>query len=259
MNILQKLGLFPRKALHGAFNPRSLELSYARPGNIFTKMFDGSLGRLAKGDAFGYGQYTAQYPPGNTFAPGMGQQITQPRWQEKTYTDNSTTLLTPFDTVQVSGVGGYVEAAGLIPAGKVFVCRAFRIFPKTSVGYGTTGAIAAISAANDIQLLMFNGTFELIVQAKQFIRVPLYMLPSGIGIPTGVAAAGTYTATAREVFSVSSWGVADPRGVFTLPDVLVFEGNTNFNINLAWASAQDLTANVVISTIMDGQEVRTVQ
>lgn len=261
MDLISKIGLYPLKLLKNAFNPKALMSAFARPANstVFIRMPDGSFVRPAElADAFGIGQYIPPSTVGNTFMDGVAQRITQPRWSELLYTDNSTTILNPFSTLQ-TGISGNSEQAGAFPAYKNFVLRAIRQFVKVAVGVGTTATVAAMVPANDISLLMFNGTFELVVQSKSYLRVPLYMLPSGIGLPSAVAATGTYTPTAREVYTISGWGVADPRAVFSMPDVLEFKQLTNFIVNLAWATAVDLTGNQTISTIFDGHEDRTVQ
>lgn len=268
-NLISKLGLFPLAEAAAAYNSQAIENVYAKADNIhaFVKDVDGNLHRPGRGFS-GIGAYRGQQglfsgysvPDMNLLNQAFGtteftgqQIIGKARWSEQTYVDNTTTSLSPFSTVQ-SGVPGNTELAGTIPNQLFFIIRCIKIYVETGASYQTTGAVA--TAFNDIFLLTNNATYSLQVLRKTYLTIPLYMLPSGIGM-TGVLA--TADTTNHATWAYATHGLPDPRSVWTLTNPLMLYQQTSYQVTLAWEAAQDISGNTVISTIHDGQEIGPIQ
>lgn len=171
-----------------------------------------------------------------------------------TYTDNVTTLLTYFTAVRATLDLGNMELAGTLAHPKAFICRAIRVFFKTQIALATT---VATSVRQDIALLINNGFAQMTVGNKNYGTWPLNALPSGSGVVGEVGGAGAEAVDEFAEYAQS--GVADPRAVYTLSQPLMIDPQINFNFTLQWAAAQNLSANVDIMVMLDGELLRPVQ
>lgn len=254
------LGLYPRKLETAAFNPNGLHAAFARASNAYHAPYRDAEGSLHIKDPFGFlGGYQVPLPDdlkmkaGTVYPTGM-QLITQPLWDQKTYTDNSTTSLSFFNAV-TSGITGNMDLAGAISFPKSFIIRTIRFVPQISNSFTSTGGVVGV-AWNDISLLVFNSYHTLNVLSKQYLRIPSFMLPSGTGLGN-TAAAGTFTAEAQIV--AGNFGIADPRATYTLLDPLWLETQVGFTYTVTWSAAQQISGNQTLTVVMDGQMIQPVQ
>ena len=237
-----------------AFNPKAFDQAFARPSYI--RHADGTIETK---DGFGFlGGYQVPLPDelkqkaGTIYPQGM-QLVTQPLWDgSNTFTTASTTLLTFFSTAQ-SGIGGNLVTAGLLAFPTSFIIRAIRFIPQIVTSYQTTAAV--VNAANDIGLLIFNGYFTLGVLSKEYLRLPLFMLPAGAGVWSAIAGNSTAPAFA----GVASNGVPDPRSIWTMLDPLWLETQVSFTATATWNGTQATAASPKIFLVFDGQKIQPVQ
>ena len=265
--LVRRLGLVPLNEQKNAYNPAAIAAAYAKADNAHVWHTDENGNRFRLGEGFGAfdrsnGLFSGYAVPdmsllmqafGTTQLTGQ-QIIGKARWSETTYTDNSTTQLSPFSTVQTGSVTGNTELAGTIPNQLHFIIRAIKINVETGASYQTTGAVA--TAFNDIFLLTNNAIYTLQVLRKVYLQIPLYMLPAGVGISGVLASADT---TNHATWAYATHGLPDPRAVWVLTNPLLLFQQTSYQVTLAWEAAQDISGNTVISTIHDGQEIGPVQ
>lgn len=178
------------------------------------------------------------------------------RYDTKTYTDNTTTLLNFFDAVNVGNrFLSNMELAGQFPAPQVFdihglFCDLWPVAGPVSTSATTVGSL------NDIALLLQVGNpiWTLTLQQKKYGPYPLASL-HGIGGPTGaVFAAGTAGAVADLQYAKNDNGSGwNYNGSITIP------AQTAFQFNVEWEAAQDLTQDWKVRISMTGKMSRAVK
>ncbi len=258
MNIFKKFGVYPKKLVEGAYNPRALEAAFAKFSNASLSKFRDPDGSIRLADNFGFGGYSVPLPDelkakaGTIYPTGM-QLTTQPLWFRQSYVSGTTTQLSFFNAT-AAGIAGNMDLAGALSFPKSFIIRAIRMVPQllTAVSATTTLTIWV-----DLQNIGYTSFHTLRVLDKEYLRIPSFMLPSGAGIGTPAAAA---TFTAPLSITVGNWGTADPRSIFTLLDPLWLETQVSFTYTIDWAAAVTLVAgNSNIFVVFDGQVIRPVQ
>lgn len=259
-SIRRTLGLVPKKLVESAFNPTAVHAAFARAANATHASYRDADGSLHFKDPFGFlGGYQVPLPDdlkmkaGTVYPQGM-QLITQPLWDQKTYTDNSTTSLSFFNAV-TSGITGNMDLAGAISFPKSFIIRTIRFVPQISNSFTSTGA-AVVPVWDDLSALVFNSYHTLNVLSKQYLRAPSFMFPSGTGLGN-TAVAGTFTAAAT--VAAGNFGIADPRATYTLLDPLWLETQVGFTYTVTWSAAQNISGNQTLTVVLDGQMIQPVQ
>ncbi|MCI0619257.1 hypothetical protein L0244_40320, partial [bacterium] len=58
MNIFKKFGVYPKKLLEGAYNPRALEAAFAKMSNASLSPYREKDGSIRMADHFGFGGYS---------------------------------------------------------------------------------------------------------------------------------------------------------------------------------------------------------
>ena len=170
----------------------------------------------------------------------------------KTYTDNSTTTLNFFDSTNVgNGFLSNMEAAGQFPAPQVFNVHGIFADLWTALPVSTSATVDG--NINDFYLLMFVGTpvWTLTLQQKKYGPYPLCTL-HGLGSPNvmGWSSDGAEILQAVSNDRSPGWNY---NGSITIP------AQTSFQFNVAWAAAQNTTANWLIRISMSGKLSRAVK
>jgi hypothetical protein len=174
-------------------------------------------------------------------------------YSTKTYTDNSTTRLTFFDSVENDKTLSNMETAGALPDPQFMIvhyvtCDILRE-PTTAAG-GVDGAI------NDIELLLKatgRAIFTFKMSNKDYGPFPLTLCHS-TGGATGVVA-GTFTA--EEQIQQANNGIPGSGG-FPFGGALVIPPKVGFSVVLEVAAAVNLTADVRIRMGLAGVLYRRV-
>lgn len=176
-------------------------------------------------------------------------------YDQKTYTDNSTTTLNFFDSTNVgNSFLSNMELAGQFPAPQVFDIHG--IFCDAWTASPVSTSATTVGNLNDLALLMYVGTpvWTLTLQQKKYGPYPLAAL-HGLGGPTGsVFAAGTAGAVADLQYSRN-----DPSPGWNYNGSITIPAQTAFQFNVSWAAAQDLTADWKIRIAMTGKLSRAVK
>jgi hypothetical protein len=237
-----------------AFNPRAFDAAFAR----FSHRRDAE-GNYRIGDRFGFGGYQVPLPDelkmkaGTIYPQGM-QLVTQPLWDgSNTFTTASTTALSFFATAQ-SGIAGNLVTQGQLPFPTSFIIRAIRFLPQVVIS--TTNATTVVGVVNDISLLIYNGFHTLAVLSKEYLRLPLFMLPGGAGV--GGTAIGA-TLTASQHIDIANHGMPDPTAIWTLLDPLWLETQVAFVSTATWNGTQATQSSPKIFLVYDGQRIQPVQ
>ena len=201
-----------------------------------------------------YSDYDTQYK-------GQKEAIGWMLWDTVTYASGSTLTATFFTSLRSNKSLSNMELAGQLPAPQAFLVRAIRFFPKV-LPLATTRAASGsdqTGAASDIQKLINTGVAELVVGAKSYGLIPLWLLPAGGG------AFGAYTADGDEpstgiLVDYATNGVPDPRNVFTLAVPIFIGPQINFRVVVTWPTAVTLAGgDTAICVGLDGDLIRPVQ
>lgn len=173
-------------------------------------------------------------------------------YDSQTYTDNSTTQLTFFQTVQTDPTLGNMQSQAQLPDPQHFLlhyvtCDILRT--------ATTAAGGVDGALNDIDLLMKGGrpVFTLTISDKNYGPFPLRACHA-LGGPTGI---GYGTFTAEESIQVANNGVPGGGG-FPFMGAIVIPPKVSFKIVCQWSAAQNLTADAIIQIALCGVLYRRV-
>lgn len=169
----------------------------------------------------------------------------------QTYVDNTTTVLDFFAAINADKTLSNMEAAGQFPAPQVFnmynVCCDLLPLVGISTSATTTGNL------DDFALLMLVGrpTWLFTLQNKGYGPYPLTTL-HGTGGPTGFG----FSSDGAEILQFAK---NDPSGGWTYNGTITIPAQTSFQFRLAWAAAQNLTANVNIRISLFGILSRAVK
>ena len=166
-----------------------------------------------------------------------------------------------FQTVQNHPSAGNMSVAGQLPAPKELVVRAITVKPILAIigAAGTTAAqwlpVAAGILLTDIVTLEAFGGMIFYIADKEYLRLPLYMVPAGGGGYFSTTAAG----------AGANWGTPVSFNRFKLNIPLVIPMQQNFRIlvpapPIAPVAFTGAGADTVVLTIgLHGDERRAVQ
>jgi hypothetical protein len=173
----------------------------------------------------------------------------------QTYVDNTTTQLTFFNAVAANQSLSNMTQPGLLPNPQSFLIQAVRLHFDISIQTDdmATSAAAVPSRFNDLALLCNNGRIMLTIGTKQYGPWKLWTLGAGTFLNGPVAAAGAEAANQIVDYAQlqgQMWGL--------FPH-LMLSPLQNFQVDLFWPAVNDLTGNVNIEILFDGQRARGVQ
>lgn len=158
-------------------------------------------------------------------------------YDTQTYTDNSTTRLTFFQSTNADKTLSNMEASGQLPAPQSFMIHnicldAWTAAPVSTAAGGPDGNL------NDLMLLLLVGrpTFTLTISSKQYGPYPLTALHA-TGGPTGFGW-GTFTAEESIQFARNEQSPGwNYYGRIIIPE------QVSFSLEVNWAAAQNVTAD----------------
>lgn len=176
-------------------------------------------------------------------------------WDTQTYTDNSTTELNFFTSVQANQGLSNMSQPGMLPNPQSFLIECVRLFFRIQVTTDDAGAAGAFASIyNDIALLVNTGIFRLNIGEKKYGPWRMWTLPAS-SYPQGVIA----TAGAEAANLVHDYAqLGGP--LWGLRPNLMISPLQNFTAQLQWpAGAVNLTGNVVCEVLFEGQRARAIQ
>jgi hypothetical protein len=189
-------------------------------------------------------QYVTQSPIGLEVIPSV-------IYDTATYTDNVTQTLTFFNAVRATADLGNLQQPGMLPNPQSFLIQAPRLFFKYT---NALGATTAAQAWNDIILLCNTGIMRLQIGEKRYGPWPLWMLSAGSSPVINMGLAGTAGAV-----NIDGYGQVMGNMYGMYPNLMIAPLQ-NFFVTLEWpAAAVDLSGNVVIQVLFDGQLARAIQ
>jgi hypothetical protein len=172
-----------------------------------------------------------------------------------TYTDNTTLQLDFFAAVAANQGLSNMTQPGMLPNPQSFLIQAIRIFFRTTVMTVDMAASAAnlVGTVNDEVLLVNTGRLVLTIGQKVYGPWRLWTMPAGSAVVPQLAAAGGEAAS-----QVSTYGqmMGPLWGMF--PHLMIAPLQ-NFVASMLWPAAIDLSADMVIEVLLDGQRARAVQ
>lgn len=180
----------------------------------------------------------------NAVAADQPEAIPYIIFDTQTYTDNSTTQLTFFQTVQTDKTLGNLDQAGTLPSPNFFEIEGIHLDFLNVNGAGAT----PVGPLNDILLLQNTGRGTLIfsISGKEYLRMPITAAhPLGGAVGT---IAGTTTANTMEQYALG--GPVD--GGFYVGKSLILQPSQSFSAQIQWAAAQNLTGNVSLRLSLSG-------
>ena len=172
-----------------------------------------------------------------------------------TYTDNSTTRLRFFQQTNVALDISNMKSAGQLTNPESFLIQNLSIYFRTSVATDDSGAAGAFpSQFNNIVLLANTGIATLTIGNKNYGPWPIWRLPAATFAKGALAVAGAEAANLAH-----DYAQLDGPLYGLLPNLMISPLQA-FVLELSWPSgAVDLTGNVVIQALFDGQLARSIQ
>lgn len=171
-----------------------------------------------------------------------------------TYTDNVTTELSFFSAVAANQGLSNMSQPGMLPNPQSFLIQAIRLFFRTTVEtVDSGGATALASQINDIALIINTGRLVLNIGQKKYGPWRPWMLPAGSGLQPMMTQAGAEAANLTQAYGQMTgplWGM--------FPHLMIAPMQ-NFNVQLLWPAAVNLSADIIIEVMLDGQTARAVQ
>lgn len=173
-----------------------------------------------------------------------------------TYTDNTTRDLTFFQQTNVAESISNMKAAGMLPNPQSFLIQNIRVFFRTPITVVDSAASAAsvVGSENDKVLLANTGIAKLEIGTKKYGPWPIWALPAstfwkGTGSMAGAEAANQTTL----------YGQLDGPLYPLFPNLMIAPLQ-NFALQLSWPQAAvDLSGDMIIQVLFDGQLARAVQ
>lgn len=176
-------------------------------------------------------------------------------YQALTYTDNTTTNLSYFTTISANKSLGNLVTAGMLPNPQSFLIQAIRLYARLTIQTVDMAASAAdlVGSANDLALLVNTGRLQLNIGQKSYGPWRLWMLPAGSAPKPTLAAAGAEAAAQVSTYAQiegAIWGM--------FPHLMIAPLQ-NFDVQIDWPAAVNLSADLVLEVMLDGQRARAVQ
>lgn len=171
-----------------------------------------------------------------------------------TYTDNTTTELNFFTAVAANQSLSNLTQAGMLPNPQSFLIQAIRIFFRTTVETVDSGAAGALpSQVGDIALLLNTGRLTLNIGQKRYGPWRLWMLPAASSLVPMISQAGAEAANLTQAYGQVMgplWGM--------FPHLMI-SPLQNFSVQVQWPAAVNLSADIIMEVMLDGQTARAVQ
>jgi hypothetical protein len=194
-----------------------------------------------------WGKYITQSPVGLEVIPDM-------LWDTQTYVDNTTTELTFFAAVQAGALSNMTQP-GMLPNPQSFLIECVRLYFRTQVFVDDAGAAGAFASIySDVALILNTSQIRLTIGAKNYGPWRPWLLSTG-SYPQGVIAASGAEA-ANLVHDYAQIGGP----LWNLRPNLMIAPLQNFNAVWSWPNAAvNLTANIVLEVLFEGQRARGIQ
>jgi len=172
-----------------------------------------------------------------------------------TYTDNVTRDLNFFQQTNVAESISNMKAAGMLPNPQSFLIQNIRVFFRSTMQTIDAGAVGPLAGTlNDMILLANTGIAKLEIGTKKYGPWPIWTLPASTFWKGSLATAGAEAANL-----VHGYGQIDGPLYPLFPNLMVAPLQ-NFALQLSWPQAAvDLSADMVIQVLFDGQLARAVQ
>jgi len=171
-----------------------------------------------------------------------------------TYVDNTTINLPMFNTVRANKSLSNMTQPSVLPNPESFLIQAVRLDFQTRLETIDQGAAAAAlpSRMDDILLLQNTGRFTLTIGHKQYGPWLLWPMPAGSGMMGFAGAAGAEAANL-----VSGYGRTFGKLYALFPNLMIAPLQ-NFQVDLDWPAAVNLSGDMVIQCLFDGQRARAI-
>lgn len=173
-----------------------------------------------------------------------------------TYTDNVTRDLNFFQQTNVAESISNMKAAGMLPNPQSFLIQNIRIFFRTAINIVDAGAAAAslVGTDNDKIILANTGIAKLEIGTKKYGPWPIWTLPASTFWKGSISQAGAEAANLSHTY-----GQLDGPLYPLFPNLMIAPLQ-NFALQLSWPQAAvDLSADIIIEVLFDGQLARAVQ
>lgn len=172
-----------------------------------------------------------------------------------TYTDNTTTELRFFQQTNVARDISNMKQSGMLANPEAFLIQNIGIYFRTTVNTDDAGAAGALASQfNDVVLLANTGIALLKIGNKEYGPWPIWRLPASTFAKGALATAGAEAANL-----VHDYAQLDGPLYSLFPNLMISPLQP-FTLNLQWPSgAVNLTANVSVEVIFDGQLARAIQ
>lgn len=175
--------------------------------------------------------------------------IFEPLWDTVIFANGDSGDKTIFQANTVGSMGllhTNMETAGQIPQRQRFYLYGFScpIYPKNSAGEKTI--------LDDVQEIFSKTVLKFrLGQATDIFRIPLILIPSGLGIWTPSVVAGEK--------SPAQNGAPSHKGMYLFPkgEDITIEGGDTFSVVLSLASSLSLTAQVKMWVVMWGKYLKS--
>lgn len=180
----------------------------------------------------------------NPQSPGGPEAIWHQLYDTQTYVDNTTTELNFFQAPNVDRTLTNITAGGQLPDPQ------YLSIYHIAIDFLTQNTVAAAASVvgelNDLKLLMMVGrpVWTLSISDKSYGPYSLSVL-HGTGAPVGGVDAGTAA-------EIHQWGSNALNVGWNYCGTLIIPPKVNFNLNVRWAAAQNLTGNVLIRASLFG-------
>lgn len=196
-------------------------------------------------------QYATKYPDGEA----IGWQF----WDTISYPTAGTLALSFFTAMQATLDLTNMPTAGQLPGDQAFLIRGIGFYIKArpeSVNMVATGNIQT-GGINNVAQIINTGVLTLRVGAKDYLQVPLWMIPSPGGVFGFINVSNVLIGGATVSAGTNGWPHA--KSFYTLTKPLLIDNQLNFRVNLYWPALAPIVRATFVTVIMDGDLFRSVQ
>lgn len=195
-----------------------------------------------------WSSYVTQTPVGLEIIPAH-------LYDTLTYTDVVTRELVFFNQTNVAQSISNLKQAGMLPNPQSFLIQNIRVFFRSTMQTIDSGAPGPLAGTlNDMVLLANTGIATLTIGTKKYGPWPIWTLPAGTFWKGALATAGAEAANLAH-----GYGQIDGPLYPLFPNLMIAPLQ-NFDLTLSWPQAAvDLSADMIIQVLMDGQLARAVQ
>jgi hypothetical protein len=200
-----------------------------------------------------YNQYRTNYPAVEVIGGVL--------WDTVPFVSAAINNLQFFNAVRATADLTNMDTPGMLTNNKGFLIRALR-FKILQTARSTTRAATGnvqVGAFDNIAQILNTGFFRLIIGAKPYVELPIWMIPGGDG-PCGGFAVDGDLATTGQLLDYATNGVPGVENTFTLTQPLFIAPLINFYVQAVWPAAITLAGGTTnVQVIFDGDLMRPVQ